>query len=201
MKKILTLILLFTISNVYINAYASTYSNINKRKQIIITEIKNIDFTTVVSNLIRLNKNFEFLNNDLFYEYAEHRFRDYLYIIGYIESNYFDTNHIYEHDKSFFGINTKYHNTEFLTKLLNRKVNKNNLDNKDNLKLQVEISIHIWLYNTALHFYKNKDLFYNLVKNDYIYYFTALYHNPYKISKNYISKIVKYSNKAQELYQ
>lgn len=197
MKKIITIFILMFVCN----AYATTYDNINKRKQIIITEIKNIDFTVVVNNLIRINKDFEFLNNELFYEYAENRFRDYLYIIGYVESNYYNTNHIYEYDKSFFGINTKYHNTKFLTKLLNKQVNKSELDNRDNLQLQVNTSIHIWLYNIALHFYKNKELFYNLVRSDYIHYFTALYHNPYKISKNYISRIIEYSDKALELYQ
>lgn len=198
MKKIVIMfILIFTVSN----TYATTYNNINKRKQIIITEIKNINFDNVISNVIRLNPDFLFLKDDKFIRYLDFRFRDYLYIIGYIESSYYNTNHIYEHDKSFFGINTKYHNTEFLTKLLNRKVNKNELDNKENLKLQVEISIHIWIYNIALHFYKNKDMFYECINNDNINYIVALYHNPFKISQNYISKIVKYSNKAQELYQ
>lgn len=175
--RILTLVLILTVK-------VSYAAEVN-RKDEIKEEIRKLNFDSAVVDLCISNKKIcRVLTDKKIYSYLKKHHKKALYSIAFNESSFrHKYGKINKHDRGYFQINTKVWNPERIKKMFGIKTTNWSLTH--NIKVQTEVALRIWLYNSAVYILKNRKYPKNLAQ------YASLYHNPNYISKSYERKIKK----------
>lgn len=159
-------------------------AEVNRKKEII-KAIKEVNFDRAVIDLCVSNKKIcKVLTDERIYTYLKKHHKKALFSIAFSESSFkYKYGRFDENDRGYFQVNTKVWNPEKIKKTFGIKTTNWSLTH--NIKVQTEVALRIWLYNSAIYILKKRKYPKNLAQ------YASLYHNPNYISKSYEKKIKK----------